>query len=368
MTGSEKPSDKVIALAAGRDHSLVLRESSGLLGWGGDGTGRFPLPAGVCSAPTAEGGAVHISGNAPLRQIAASAGLSLALDANGTAYVWGANRAGLGGKLSSITQSQPRALNGLPTLSQISSSEFFSLARARDGNLYHWGLIPGAEQTRNTSPQRISPAPLATACCAGGSHVLILDRAHNLWAWGANTAGQLGLGHLQDQITPIRLSHKRKMMAVTAGASHSLAIDVKHQVWAWGSNQHGQLGDLSEPYRTEPAKVALPEPVLQVAAGLYVSYALGRSGQLYAWGWNAKGQLGQGNTSAVAGVQQISQLPPLKLLAAGQGHILVSDGFKVWTWGDNPNGQLGDAKAYAATPLVLSDSALKTTNSKELPT
>ena len=368
MTRSEQLPDKVIALAAGRDHSLVLREDSGLLGWGGDGTGRFPLPAGVCSAPTAEGGAVHISGDMPLRQIAASAGLSLALDANGTAYVWGANRAGLGGRLSSITQSQPRALNGLPALSQISSSEFFSLARARDGSLYHWGLIPGAAQTRNTRPQRISSAPIAAACCAGGSHALMLDKAHSIWAWGANTAGQLGLGHLQDQITPVRVPHKRKMIAVTAGASHSLAIDAEHQVWAWGSNQHGQLGDLRDPYRTEPSKVALPEPVLQIAAGLYVSYALGRSGQAYAWGWNAKGQLGQANTSALTGVQQITHLPPLKLLAAGQGHVLVSDGSKVWGWGDNRNGQLGDAKAYEIRPVVLSDSTQKTTNPKEMPT
>ena len=52
---------KVLDLAAGRDHSLVLREDSVLLGWGGDGTGRFPPPAGVCTAPDAAGAAVRIA-------------------------------------------------------------------------------------------------------------------------------------------------------------------------------------------------------------------------------------------------------------------------------------------------------------------
>lgn len=345
--------DKVIALAAGRDHSLVLHEHSTLLGWGGDGTGRFPLPPGVCSVPAFEGAPVPIYGDAPLRQIAASAGLSLGLDANGCAYIWGANRAGLGGKLNSITQSHPSALRNLPALAQLSSSEFFSLARARDGSLYQWGLVPGAASSRNSRPELMRGIPLAKACCAGATHALLLDKAQRIWAWGANTAGQLGLGHLQDQLIPTRLPFAQRMLAVAAGATHNLAIDTRHRVWAWGSNQHGQLGDKLRPYSTEPSLVSLPEPATQIAAGLYVSYALGLSGQLYAWGWNAKGQLGQGHINALVGAQAIIGLPAQKLLAVGQGHVLASDGSQVWGWGDNRSGQLGSVKALEVRPVLL---------------
>lgn len=348
---------KVLELAAGRDHSLVLREDSVLLGWGGDGTGRFPLPAGVCTAPAAGSLAVHISSSTQLRHIAASAGSSLALDAQGIAYAWGANRAGLGGRLSSIMQSEPRALAGLPALARLSGSEFFTLALARDGSLYHWGLLPGAANARNARPSRILEAPAATLCCAGGSHALMLDAERRLWAWGANTAGQLGLGHLDDQPAPVRLPQLPRLLAAAAGASHSLAIDTGGHVWAWGSNQHGQLGHAAAPYRATPGKAALPEAAIQVAAGQYVSYALGRSGRLYAWGWNAKGQLGQGTTEALPGIQRIAGLPPLRKLAAGQSHVLVSDGRQVWAWGDNRNAQLGDASALHASPVALDDSA-----------
>lgn len=346
---------QVLDLAAGRDHSLVLRSGAQLVGWGGDGTGRFPAPLGVCSAPSSESGAVYVPTDVELRHITASAGMSLALDAQGVAYVWGANRAGLGGRLSHIVAQQPKPLAGLPALAQLRGSEFFTLARARDGGLYHWGLAPGSAQARNAGPLRVAGVPAIADCCAGVAHALLLDGAQRVWGWGANTAGQLGAGHLQDYSEPTRVPIPRKMVAVAAGASHSLAIDVRGQVWAWGSNQHGQLGERAPAYRTAPHQVALPEGATQVAAGQYVSYALGRSGRLYAWGWNARGQLGQGHTEVLHGVQVLAHLPALKKIVAGQGHVLVSDGWHVWAWGDNRAGQLGQAALYQATPRKLDD-------------
>lgn len=64
---------QVLDLAAGRDHSLVLRSGAQLVGWGGDGTGRFPAPLGVCSAPSSESGAVYVPTDVELRHITASA-------------------------------------------------------------------------------------------------------------------------------------------------------------------------------------------------------------------------------------------------------------------------------------------------------
>ena len=183
----------VIDLAAGRDHSLVLYGDAVLTGWGGDGTGRFPVPAGVCAAPSNEGDAVYISHRIELQQVTASAGVSWALDRTGTAYAWGANRAGLGGRIQQITQSQPRALPGLPALREIRGSEFFTLACSRDGDLYHWGLQPGSVHSVNHRPARIPQAPKVLACATGGAHVLLLDTAHQLWGWGAIRPASWGL-------------------------------------------------------------------------------------------------------------------------------------------------------------------------------
>lgn len=343
----------VIDLAAGRDHSLVLYGDAVLTGWGGDGTGRFPVPAGVCAAPSNEGDAVYISHRIELQQVTASAGVSWALDRRGTAYAWGANRAGLGGRIQQITQSQPRALPGLPALREIRGSEFFTLACSRDGDLYHWGLQPGSVHSVNHRPARIPQAPKVLTCATGGAHVLLLDTAHQLWVWGGNTSGQLGLADLRDQALPVLLPTLNNVHRIAAGASHSLAIAAKGQVWGWGSNQHGQIGDLRHAFYDRPQKIALPEPITEVAAGQYVSYALGRSGRVYGWGWNAKGQLGQGHVRAVDRIQTMAMPAPIRLLAAGQGHVLVSDGKQVWGWGDNSNRQLGTPARTEAAPVLL---------------
>lgn len=344
---------EVIHLAAGRDHSLALYRDAVLVGWGGDGTGRFPLPAGVCAPPSSPDDAVYISHHIELAQIAASAGVSLALDRAGQAYAWGANRAGLGGQIQSITQSQPRALAGLPPLRHISGSEFFTLACTQEGALYHWGLEPGSQHSVNRRPARVSPAPHTVQCVSGGSHALLLDKNRNVWAWGANTSGQLGLAHLQDQNQPIQIPALSKIQRIAAATSHSLALSHQGEVWGWGSNHHGQLGDQRQAFYEAPHKLAMPEAITAIAAGMHVSYALGRSGRAYAWGWNAKGQLGQGHQQAMPGIHHVNLPKSVQQLAAGQSHVLVSNGTHVWGWGDNVSRQLGADTQLALKPVLF---------------
>lgn len=340
-------------LAAGRDHSLVLRADASLRGWGGDGTGRFPPPAGICTAPPLAQTPVVVRAAQPLQQISASGGTSLGLDAYGTAYLWGANRAGMGGELAHIVHERPQALRSLPPLAQLRSGEFFTLALARDGRLFGWGLTDHAGKARNRAPSPMAGLPPCRQCDVGGAHALAIDKSRRLWTWGSNAAGQLGLGHLRDQVQPLRIHLAGEVVAAAAGASHSLAIDGQGAVWAWGSNQHGQLGNREAAYRDTPLRVTLPEKITQVAAGMYISYALGRSGRLYAWGWNARGQLGQGDLQPHSGIQTVALPARLRQVAVGQGHVLATDGDQVWAWGDNTSGQLGHDGGHTGTPRPL---------------
>jgi alpha-tubulin suppressor-like RCC1 family protein len=340
-------------LAAGRDHSLVLRSDASLQGWGGDGTGRFPPPAGICTAPPTAQAAVVVRAAQPLQQISASGGTSLGLDAQGTAYLWGANRAGMGGELAHLVHERPQPLRGLPPLAQLRSGEFFALALARDGRVFGWGLASHGGKVRNRAPAPMAGLPAIMQCDVGGAHALALDRSRRLWAWGSNAAGQLGLGHLQDQSQPSRIHLAADVVGAAAGASHSLAIDDQGAVWGWGSNQHGQLGSRQGAFRDAPLRISLPERITQVAAGMYVSYALGRSGRLYAWGWNARGQLGQGDLKPHAAILTVPLPARVRQIVTGQAHALATDGDQVWAWGDNTSGQLGREGGPSGTPRPL---------------
>lgn len=87
------------------------------------------------------------------------------------------------------------------------------------------------------------------------------------------------------------------------------------QVFAWGRNVEGQLGLGDTKLRRIPSLVdalwALP--VQQLAAGEKHSAALTSSGSLFTWGSNACGQLGLPAVAEVAAQTQVNSNLPMRL-------------------------------------------------------
>lgn len=87
-------------------------------------------------------------------------------------------------------------------------------------------------------------------------------------------------------------------MQVAAGLAHSLAVTSSGQLYAFGNNYSGQLGIAATSgtnNATPPTLVRLPGatgPVVQVSGGLDYSLAVTSTGQLYAFGDNDYGELG----------------------------------------------------------------------------
>ena len=67
-----------------------------------------------------------------------------------------------------------------------------------------------------------------------------------MYAWGRNTAGELGLGQWSHaQVSPARVGSFDGHPAVRAlaiGHDHTLYADADGGLWSCGSNEHGQLG------------------------------------------------------------------------------------------------------------------------------
>ena len=84
--------------------------------------------------------------------------------------------------------------------------------------------------------------------------MLALTRDGQLYAWGSNAAGQLGLGHLTSVATPQPLQLNDDIRSVAAGATHALAVTANGEVLAWGSNHHGQLAQEKLRYSTSPCR------------------------------------------------------------------------------------------------------------------
>lgn len=93
----------------------------------------------------------------------------------------------------------------------------------------------------------------------------------------------------------------------------------------------------------------------QISNGYYHSMAVSTSGKLYVWGGNDYGQLGDGSNEDRPVPTLINFKKDILNIAAGYSHSLVidSEGY-LWAWGNNDYGQLGDASLLdKAAPIKV---------------
>lgn len=121
-----------------------------------------------------------------------------------------------------------------------------------------------------------------------------------------------------------------------------------------GSYTVGKLGDgLGSPAcRYFPVRAALPAAGLP-AASIFLTYentyVITEAGDVYACGSNAAGQLGDGTTATKYILTKVGTIANVAKFAAGlsNGYVetccfIVQDDGKLYTWGANYGGQLGD--------------------------
>lgn len=222
------------------------------------------------------------------------------------------------------------------------------------------------------------------AVAAGDNYCLALRKDGTVWAWGDNTAYQLGNKSCQRSLTPIQVQGLSDVQSISCGSTNSIAlkndgtvwiwgkgktfysptpeqvqdlIDVKDidagkdyfialknngTVWTWGNNAYGQLGDGTIDDRCNPVQVQDITDAKEVAAGGKHSIVLKKDGTVWACGHNQYGQLGDGTTINNNKLVQVQGLMNIEAIDAGYEHsmALKNDG-TVWVWGRNEHGELG---------------------------
>jgi alpha-tubulin suppressor-like RCC1 family protein len=89
---------------------------------------------------------------------------------------------------------------------------------------------------------------------AGVDFSIALDHNNNLWSFGKNDHGQLGLNDDTSRNLPAKIPLSN-WESVDAGANHVLVVNSNKELWAFGGNNNGQLGLGDNSDRYEPTKV-----------------------------------------------------------------------------------------------------------------
>ena len=202
------------------------------------------------------------------------------------------------------------------------------------------------------------------------------------WCWGTGANGRLGNGSTASSTVPVKVSRQAGMLSgkvdtnISVGAAFACSV-ADNKAYCWGYNVYGQLGngltaDTSVPVAVSTA-TGMTEQIKQVITGGEHACAVTIGGDVWCWGRNNYGQIGNGliNTTLytqpvrVTGLGQASGIPVSQIAASiWSSHTcaigLSSAGPKVYCWGRNDQGQVGNG-TYSHQPspaAVYDDSGL----------
>ena len=200
---------------------------------------------------------------------------------------------------------------------------------------------------------------------AGTAFSALIDNSSGMvWAWGLNLNGQLGDNSTTQRVTPVSVAGAVKTFCkISAGFNHTVAIDKNGRAWAWGGNINGQLGDNSITSRRTPVSVlGAVKTFCQIAAGGNHTVAIDKNGRVWAWGANTSGILGDNSTTQrLTPVSVAGAVKTFCQIAAGGTHTIGLDkNGMVWGWGANTNGRLGDGTTTSRLTPVSVAGAVKT--------
>jgi alpha-tubulin suppressor-like RCC1 family protein len=139
-----------------------------------------------------------------------------------------------------------------------------------DGTYWDWGYNKAGELGDGSTavsdmPVQVSLPAAVTAVSQGGSlsnngqTVAILSNG-SVYAWGEDADGQLGNGsngHHDTLPVAVHVPVGTTFVSVNSGGASEYAIDSTGDVWAWGQNNEGQLGIGSTTNQSSPVSVGI---------------------------------------------------------------------------------------------------------------
>lgn len=231
-----------------------------------------------------------------------------------------------------------------------------SVTVCENGKVMSWGSSYSGQLGAGNLPSSSIPVEVIglhgiTAIASGWEHSLAIKSDSTVWSWGYNGFGQMGDGSTKNSNVPVKMISADGTLSICNGHLHTHSLFVKSDgsAWACGRNSSGQIGDGTTSTRNLPVKIhglnniGYLENIVAVSGGHDYSLALDRSGKVYSWGANSFGQLGNSSNTTSLSAVLVDDISDVISIAVGDwSSIALKKDSTVWTWGYNGSGRLGD--------------------------
>ncbi|MDD2482776.1 MAG: fibronectin type III domain-containing protein [Candidatus Shapirobacteria bacterium] len=295
---------------------------------------------------------------------------------DGTVYCWGGNSQGQLGIGSTIgARSYPVQVVGaggtgiLEGITSVKAGTYSTCGLKNDKTVYCWGNDDNGQLGDNLKIDKRFPVKVlgmggtgildeVSAISLGGNSTFAVKDNGEVYSWGKNNYAQLGIGNtVNPKITIMQVVGAggtgvlSDVKAITSGESHSCVVKNDGTVYCWGYGFYGELGigvSGANSIVQYPTQVTGLTNIVSIAAGTNHTCAIDSSGKMYCWGRNTNGQLGNNSSANSASPVQVKSttgsgtFSTAATAAAGGNHTCtISTDDKIYCWGLANYGQLG---------------------------
>lgn len=356
----------VFQAALGDKHACAKKVAGTVSCWGDDSQGQTgagaPADGGIALVPR------PVSGVEDAVDLAAGRNHSCVVRADGTVACWGYNFDGQLGNGESGDQSNvPVQVVGLTRAVMVAAGGNFSCALRATGSVLCWGgnaagQLGTGDQNGSSTPVAVRSLSNVVSIAAGQAHACAVRSDGSVACWGDGNNGQLGTGTSRTSLLPVTVDNLPAMAALALSDRSTCALSQTGSVFCWGANELGQLGSGAANPNPNPAPITVVnlDDATALAGGRNHTCASRAGGSVVCWGAGASGQIGDGTFRTDAGGAQpaivtVTFVSSASGVGAGGAHsCATTSGDAVFCWGANDRGQLGSGSVSAsASPVAV---------------
>lgn len=355
-------------VSASDNSTYAIKADGTLWGWGDNELGQLATGSTDTKCSSIP---VQIGTDSNWKAAYGARGAGFFIKEDGTLWTTGSNESGLSGVGDGVSKHTELVQVGTDNdWASVHTSITWcnsAIAIKTDGTLWSWGsgstFVLGHGKTTNCIvPTQVGTDNDWVTASVGTSHVLALKKDGSLWGWGFAPYHQL-MNDSQNRSykVPTRLGNET-WTAVYAIDNASYGVKSDGTLWTWGDNTNNLLGLNSDMSVTDtdgslenvqtPTQITAVEGNITALSGCEYVRVVVANGKVYAWGANANGGLGNGKGEAFESNNQYSYTPVEVALPEGSVPALLSSGQrfsalltydgKIYGWGSNRWGQMGN--------------------------
>lgn len=232
--------------------------------------------------------------------VALSGSHFVVIDYNNDVWVWGSSTDGQLGVGTYGYISQPYKLDYIKA-KHAACSKFATILIDLNDNVYISGAINVLDTNDKFNVERFEQQNIkAKQISAGFNHVALIDFNDDIIVTGRSENGQLGLGPDFSKVKDVGNFYKIpgfKAKKVFCGGNSTAFIDMNDDIWVFGENSDGQLGLGDFKNRHVPTKMGVLKGK-EIAMSYYHTMIIDLEGKMWGCGRNTYDELGVGRNSS----------------------------------------------------------------------